>query len=278
MTASPKKEQHYLPRFYLRGFSTDAKRRLVSLFNIRRGLYVPSASIKHEACGSSIYGPDGAIENALMLLETGAADIFSKMHHYRCAPARYSLEQQLVLAYVLAQHRRTPRAGRELVDAINMPLALAFREDPRYKGLGDTWVIAPENPVAVSVGWSIWLWPLLLDLSGMLLVTDLEPGFVTSDGPVIYYNQYLEQQRPYLANVGLLTRGLQIFLPLSPGALLALYDGAIYKVGERGVQNVSVTCQAVNAGFVLTHRRRFVIDPPPPFHLSGSGLAGARWA
>jgi hypothetical protein len=34
----------------------------------------------------------------------------------------------------------------------------------------------------------------------------------------------------------------------------------------------------VNAGFVLTHRRRFVIDPPPPFHLAGSGLAGARWA
>jgi len=233
-----------VPRFYLRGFSRDEKRRTVSLFNVQRKLYVRAASIKHEASRSHFYGRDGIIEDSLMQFETGVAEVFDRILRHGCAPAHYSFDHQALLAHILMQRRRTPRAGRELIDSLNKPLAIAFREDRRYSGIGDEWVVSPENPVAAALGFSSWLWPLLLDLKCKLLITNLSPGFITSDNPVVYYNQYLESRRPHLANTGLLTRGLQVFLPLCPEALIALYDGAIYKAGSRDLPTLTVTSRA----------------------------------
>jgi len=229
---SMKKEQHYLPRFYLRQFAVDAKRRNVSLFNVNRMLLVEEASIKHQASEPFMYGEDGEMEEALMLLETETARVLRRMIQYGRAPRQYSLDHQALAAFVVAQRRRTPRAARELIESVNLPLAIAFRDDSRYAGVGREVLIAPENPPAAAVGWSLWLWPLLLDLRCKLLWTSLVPGFITSDNPAVYYNQLLESRRRHFSNTGLQTRGLQVFLPVSPQAVLMLYDGNAYRAGS----------------------------------------------
>jgi len=73
----------------------------------------------------------------------------------------------------------------------------------------------------------------LLDLRCKIIALRESPGFITSDSPVIYYNQFLESRRPALGNIGLLNKGLQIIFPISPRVLLMWYAGRIYKVGEK---------------------------------------------
>ena len=241
--AKLKKEHHYLPRLYLRQFAVDPRRRLVAMYNVGRSLFRSAVSIRDQGSLPFMYGRDGTVEDALMLLESETARAIARMIRFRRAPRQYSLDHQALAAFVVAQRRRTPRAARELIDSANLPLAIAYRDDPRYAGIGEDVLIAPETPPAVAVGWSLWLWPLLLDLTPRLLWTTRTPGFITSDNPVIYYNQLLETRRPHLSNTGLLTRGLQVIVPISPNATLMLYDQTAYRVGSRCRATVLVTHQ-----------------------------------
>ena len=47
-----------------------------------------------------------------------------------------------------------------------------------------------------------------------------------------YYNKWTEDIKNY-GSVGLASKGLLIFLPLSPKKLLLLYDKSVYKVGSK---------------------------------------------
>ena len=61
------------------------------------------------------------------------------------------------------------------------------------------------------------------------LVVSHDEAFITSDSPVYIYNQYCEGIRDR-GITGLTSRGLQMFVPLSPHLILILYDGWAYKV------------------------------------------------
>ena len=69
------------------------------------------------------------------------------------------------------------------------------------------------------------------------------PGirFITSDNPVFKYNQYCEGGPRGIGTLGFAMSGFQLFVPLSPDVLLMLFDGDIYKVGQRGGEVVICT-------------------------------------
>lgn len=71
------------------------------------------------------------------------------------------------------------------------------------------------------------------DLKVKLLINTTVTPFITSDHPVIRYNQFLEMRRHPGGNAGLAAKGLQVFLPLSPKHMLLFYDDWVYKVGGR---------------------------------------------
>ncbi len=71
------------------------------------------------------------------------------------------------------------------------------------------------------------------DLRCKLLVNKTRLPFITSDSPMVKYNQYLEQ-REWLGNwTGYPIIGLQIFLPISPCMILLLYDNWTYTIGSK---------------------------------------------
>lgn len=228
-----KANQHYVPQFYLRGFASEQSSRAINLYRIPNRTYIKNASIRHQASRRFFYGEDGDVENALGPLEGEASRAIRRLHQYRCAPAPYSFDHQILLTFILLQRKRTPQAERDFIDSVNKPLAIAFRDDPRFNGIGREWILAPENTPATALGWSMWLWPILLDLRCTLLWTDVTPGFITSDSPVVYYNRFLENLRMHACNTGLMTRGLIVCLPVSPKALILIYDGATYKMKGR---------------------------------------------
>jgi len=225
--------QHFVPQFYLRGFASAGRPQAVSLFRISDGKYVPNASIKHQACRRDFYGEDDEAERAFSILEAETSRVFRRVRAHRSVPSQYSLDHQALLAFIQLQRKRTPLAQREFIESINKPLGIAFRDDPRFAGIGSEWVITPEWAATVAVGWSLWLWPLLLDLKCVLLQTDHSPGFITSDSPVIFYNSFLEQRRIHQCNTGMMSRGLVVIMPISPRQIVLLYDGEAYKVRHR---------------------------------------------
>jgi hypothetical protein len=84
--------------------------------------------------------------------------------------------------------------------------------------------------------------PLFLDMRVKFITTDRSTGFVIGDHPVVAYNQFVEHHpllQRWPTSTGLATKGLQLFMPLSPSVTLAVYDPSTYEYGGR-----SLVCRA----------------------------------
>lgn len=69
------------------------------------------------------------------------------------------------------------------------------------------------------------------DMVCKVLRYDGHGSFITSDDPVILYNPFLEKYGKM--QYGLSAMGVILILPISPYYAIILYDGEIYKVGNR---------------------------------------------
>jgi hypothetical protein len=83
--------------------------------------------------------------------------------------------------------------------------------------------------------------PIVSDLDFKLLRNKTGIPFWTSDNPAVLYNQFLEKKRPESNNTGLVSKGLQIFCPISPNYYLFFYDKGTYKVGLEKIRIIQVT-------------------------------------
>ena len=84
--------------------------------------------------------------------------------------------------------------------------------------------------------------PFAMDLSCKLVVAKPGSEFITSDSPVVFYNQALEEMQGH-QGIGTASKGLQVFFPISPECMILLYDGSVYKVGGRRERTVRLSQQ-----------------------------------
>lgn len=236
--------QHYVPQFYLRCFASAQHARRIGVYNPGRGIYVQGASIARQACRSGFYGADGVLERALMRQESAVAPIIRRIAATGQVPEWRSPEHYGLVAFVVLMHRRTEYAAEATAEMVDKVMKLALQGDPRVEHLGTDWRVAPKNPAMAAMSAASWVWPLALDLRMKVLRADVPPGFVTSDNPVVLYNQYLEPLRPGLGNDGLGCVGLEIFLPVSTNYVLLLYDGNTYRMGKKQEDQVGVATRA----------------------------------
>jgi hypothetical protein len=104
----------------------------------------------------------------------------------------------------------------------------------------DDYIIGIKDVAQYSLSMVTQYYPLLLDLGYKLLTNKTEVEFVTSDNPVVMYNQLLSF-RKLGSNTGLYSKGLQIFFPLSPDKQIILYDDEVYRVGSDGKNVIEIT-------------------------------------
>lgn len=71
------------------------------------------------------------------------------------------------------------------------------------------------------------------DLSCKLIINNTCQPFITSDHPVVQYNQFLEMHKHPYGSIGIAIKGLQVFLPIGPKHQVILYDSSCYKIGDR---------------------------------------------
>lgn len=220
------KKQHYVPQFYLKRFSTDGKR--INIWNMQRKKKIYSGSLRAQCYKDYFYGKQLGVEKILgETIEGAVAKIFENIEKHSILPEPLSAEHFTLIIHMLAQHGRTKYAADSLNEVNDWLMRQIYRGKANAEG--EQYKIPVKDTPLVSLGLSIQGYPLLLDLNYNLLVNKTEVEFVTSDNPVVFYNQFFSF-RENVSSTGVQTKGLQIFLPIDPFNALVFYDPWIYSI------------------------------------------------
>ena len=238
---SSHREQHYVPQFYLRNFSSDGRR--VHLINIARKKLISGASIRHQCSRQKIYDYNPGVEEAFGLLEGNTARAMRLILSDAKLPRMYSEDHFTILAFIVLQRSRTMQAAAKN-DAMTDALAkLVLEDNPELKDIDlSTFKIGNKFPLALPLSVASELVPHTLDLNMQLLLNSTREDFITSDAPIVLHNQFCEDI-DYRDVCGWACSGLQVIWPLSPKATLFLYDRRVYKIGSRKGGSVKVISQ-----------------------------------
>lgn len=219
------KKHHFVPKFYLRFFSNDGLS--INLFNIPRSKKIISSGLKNQCYRDYFYGKNLEGEKALGKIEGIVAEIIKNIVITKEIPALTSADRTSLLLYIMVQYSRTGYRADALDEMADAFFKYAFQE--KFKELdADSFKIGFKEPGTFSVAMGMQTYELLIDMEWLLVETNGRQEFITSDAPVVFYNQFFDSRREG-SNTGAATKGLQIFFPLSPDLLLVLYDGNVYR-------------------------------------------------
>lgn len=210
--------QHYVPKFYLKNFGE-----LLYAFDKTTGDKFRTTP-KNIGMESNFYGGEveGApsFEQALSSLEYD----FSKAIHELIKKENYELLTDTskinIHKFLSLQYIRTPGHRKEIVESYNYIL----NEVAKSKGFDDANVrLAKKSEIGVHLE-SIKDYPLYAMLIGrmkFMTIIDKTPiPFWTSDNPVCFDNFVPSA----MGNLGIINRGVQIHVPISPKILLVAMD------------------------------------------------------
>lgn len=236
---SNNKKHHYVPRFYLKRFSPDG--RSISLWNIKNKTKVPSANLKHQCYKDYFYGKELKVEKALGLVEGRTSHIMRLIDEYRTPPTNDSEEYLTLVLFMLMQYGRTAYSADALDEMNDKMMKHLLGPKAEAEGIDlSKFIIGIKDSAQYSLGMVTQFYPLMLDLGCKLILNETTTEFVTSDNPVVLYNQLLSF-RNHGSNTGLAAKGLQAFPPISSNLLLVFYDCESYSIGTMSKPYVKIT-------------------------------------
>lgn len=228
------KKHHYVPRFYLKLFSRDGKN--ISLLNLSSKRTVIEATPNTQCYKDYFYGKDQQTENALSLIESKVSRIINSVVSDCALPNPHSERLLIFLIHILMQHNRTVYSAsmyNEQAEKIVKILMAPKIEEMNWPAAAvDNIRITLKNAPQFGLNMATPLYPLIMDLKWKLLRATGKHEFITSDNPVVFYNQLFSFQKNG-GKTGLASKGLEIFFPISPRHLVLLYDDKVYKVGVK---------------------------------------------
>lgn len=238
-----KKRHHYIPRFYLKRFSVNNVGKFLGLYNLNNRKFIQNAPLKSQAYENFLYGEDDEIENALSEMESNVSKMFNYWTEEKLLypPPTETSGFKILKRFILYQIFRTPESGADLMENLNQGLKTILKEIQLdfWEKIRD-YTFVHENPVILGLFRSIKHEHLLEFLDCRFLVNLSSIPFVTSDSPVILYNQLMEKADNYMGAISLAAKGLQVFYPIHPRLMICLYDSSVYEFGG-GCENCSFT-------------------------------------
>jgi hypothetical protein len=253
MGKSSHKSQHWIPRSYLRAWTDPAspagQEPFVHVFSKDGGSHRKKAPNNLFAATDlyTIKRPDGGRD---LHLEHGLADLESGFALLRkdFLFARRSLPVQRhvkLMAFVAAMHSRTPSFSdhhmkfwdevRSIGEQVERQMKTATPEEKQRAAsvsfpssqsrptlsMENVRQIT-ENPMRYTLGFVGVELPHLVKMHSTILCTDSDPGFITSDAPVIWFDPDWHKKPPLFRSPSLSDLRLEITLPISPDQLLML--------------------------------------------------------
>ncbi len=233
--------QHFVPKFYLKYFSVNRNNKSLNIFNKDIEKYIENASLASQAYKKYYYGKDGEMEKSLADVESRAALLLNKISKDKILPNQLSELHRFLLFFILLTDLRNLNYNNKLKESLNSMHNSIFNKgevvDPKFD-------LRTDNTVELSLSTLPLSIDVCADLGFKLIINDTKLPFVTSDQPVIKYNQYLENVTPKSMNTGYGSLGLQIIFPLSPNTLIFFYDQDIYRVGSAKKRIVNIAKEA----------------------------------
>lgn len=227
-----KKNQHYIPKFYLRNFSYKMNKKQVGIYNLRTRFFFQTASLRDQGSKDFFYGEDGVVEDNLSAIETKLAFLINNIISSGELPRHGSEEHSVLLVFIALTHLRNPAIFKYLEES-RLKMKDHVRSMTLDKDVDEYFPIdTKERNVSLAFSPLNSIIKVMTDLKYKLLRNNTSTPFLSSDFPVIKYNQFLEKKRWPFGKTGYGTIGVQIFIPLNPKLMLVFYDSAVYKVGS----------------------------------------------
>jgi len=232
---SRKRYHHYVSQFYLRNFANDSLKRKIGVYVNNYNSFHDSVPIRHQAKAKNFYYHD-EVEGGLSKIESEFSKIIKQITINDCLPTQQSEEWILLILFIAVSALRTfkyveyyQNQAKAIVENINK---LSVYSNSNKEQLN----IVLKQPFSLwALEASFQMAFYLSNMNICLLINKHDEQLITSDDPVVLYNQYLEKRKHYGGITGIATRGLQLYMPLSPRLALLLYDGDIYMI--RKMQN-----------------------------------------
>jgi hypothetical protein len=225
-----KKKQHYVPRFYLKQYSNDETN--IGLYNAISDKYFLSIPLRSQGYEDYLYGKNPDIENFLGKMENEFKTVieYIKFHNGRIYfPNKY---YRNILLYTLIQLNRT-MMEKDLYEKQSIEMIRISSElNPNIKSLRTKDIkikFAGVLPYCISI--AVKNVHYIYDLDYRILINKTNDEFITSDNPVVKFNNFMNQFNLPSGGTGLISKGLQLFFPITKKYLLFLFDKNVYKVG-----------------------------------------------
>jgi hypothetical protein len=230
------KIQHYVPRLYLRNFSVVNKGKC-SLFcfdKVKEKVF--SVRIENIASEKYFYdtdkGKNQIVERMLGRLESIFNAAYSKLLRTEDIGS-LSLRERAAIAYFVAIQDLRTREFREFFKDMAKQLKeklSGYKMTEGFKKQLETMQgekAAKAMQLKFMVSNADWYAKIVAAMKWMLLVNETKLPFWTSDQPINRHNDI--DQSPY-GNLGLLSKGIQIYFPLSTKISLLFCDPILFKM------------------------------------------------
>jgi hypothetical protein len=220
-----KKNQHYVPQFYLRYFSMD--KNSIEIFIIKHNKFVKNASISGQCARDYFYGKNLKMETGLGQLE----GVFSATINEFCTENFNPSDKvfEFLMLFICIQHGRTAKMNDFMKESLRFGIQSMFdlycEKNEVLKNLDEKPKVVVNDIVKMVVTQSIIHSPLLGDLGFHKITNESELDFITCDNPVVVVNPLFNNE-PESIGLGLI--GIQILVILSPKHAVFLYDKTFY--------------------------------------------------
>ena len=234
------KAQHYVPRFYLRNFANKRKKGyFIFCFDKLTGkTFKPN--IKNVANQTAFYdfpsedGKKVSLEEPLQNLEAKSSVAIQSL----ISDPTYItlLTNKEVFAYFIAvQEIRTLVFRNKLDEYTNAINAKINSSNFKMPLLSE--VEKKEYQAGFLIEKVSMLVDVLLNMKWLLVMNKTETPFWTSDNPVFRHNPYRSK---FIGTTGLLCKGIQVQLPITPSLAIAVCDPSEYAhISEQLTTNLS---------------------------------------
>lgn len=235
-----KKNQHYIPKFYLRNFSFENNGKQIGVYNLSNEIFVRKAKLKTQGSKNFFYGQDGVIEDELANIENTLAQQLNKITSNEIIPRKLTKEHLNLLAFVCITDLRNPVKINSFRNGLSEMGKRLTELDPNIDLKNFIPTISHDDAVKMTMSNIPEVIEEILDLDFKILKNITKQPFLTSDFPIVKYNQFLESRNWSLSKSGYGLSGLQIIIPLNSELMLLFYDSEIYKVGDKKQKIVSI--------------------------------------
>lgn len=228
-----KKNQHFIPQFYLRNFSLNGNKKEVGTYLINKSQFIDAVPIKNQCSKPYFYGKDGIVENFFSNFENDIAPLFSRIKRNSDSIIIDLETTSKLFLFISLLEIRNPVFFMQYQShntLLNEALNNEIIGDKIYLDIPE---VSHEETIQAMLSLFHVVFEGIIDLDVKILINKSKIPFICSDFPLVKYNKFLYSKRYKFTKISNGSVGIQIFLPISPEITLAFYDSKFYKIGNR---------------------------------------------